>query len=431
MNLQVRPRVLGLPRLGQGRRRQPAFFFNVENPTSGWGFGGSFLVDVVTAASTDIVATASPRWTEQRYVPALGGHKKFGDVDVNLHAAMSIEPDYLATSVGTTVAVDLKQKTITPSFSYDFSYDIAGRSGTSYEVFSRRISATRSTSPSSFVLDKNSILTTNFSAVIEAGDSSKPYRYIPMFTQDIAPRVLPGQSLATVNFYRNPERILEQLPLTRQRFALAGRYARRFSASTLRLEERLYADSWGLKASTTDMRYLVDVSKNVRVWPHFRFHAQTGADFWQLAYVAERTPTGLQVPALRTGDRELGPLLGVTGGVGTRIAFGEAKNWGLIASGDVDLHPLPRTRSSSCSASATSARSRWRSTSNDDGPLCPRLVAPCPRHARVLRLRQPRRRRAHHRARRGGPERARGRVPPPWTALRALPRRVSARRTRS
>jgi len=313
----------------------PTIFFNVENPTGGWGFGGSFLVDVVTAASTDIVATASPRWTEQRYVPALGGHKKFGDVDVNLHTAMSIEPDYLATSVGTTVAIDLKQKTVTPSFSYDFSYDIAGRSGTSYEVFSRRIQRHALDFASSFVLDKNSILTTNFSVVVESGDSSKPYRYIPTFGQDIAPRVLPGQSLATVNFYRNPERILEQLPLSRQRFALAGRYARRFSSSTLRAEERLYADSWGLKASTTDLRYLYDVSKNVRVWPHLRFHAQTGTSFWQLAYVAERTPTGLQVPALRTGDRELGPLLGVTAGLGTRLAFGEAKNWGLIASGDV------------------------------------------------------------------------------------------------
>ncbi|MDI1476747.1 DUF3570 domain-containing protein [Polyangium sp. y55x31] len=313
----------------------PTLFFNVENPTSGWGFGGSFLVDVVTAASTDIVATASPRWTEQRYVPALGGHKKFGDVDLNLHAAMSIEPDYLATSVGTTVALDLRQKTVTPSLSYDFSYDIAGRSGTSYEVFSRRIQRHALDLASSFVLDKNSVLTTNFSLVIESGDSSKPYRYIPTFAPDIAPRVLPGQSLATVNFYRNPERILEQLPLSRQRFALAGRYARRFSASTLRMEERLYADSWGLKATTTDLRYLYDVGKNVRIWPHFRFHAQTGTAFWQLAYVAEKTPTGLQVPALRTGDRELGPLLGVTGGLGTRIAFGENKNWGLIASGDV------------------------------------------------------------------------------------------------
>jgi len=313
----------------------PAFFFNFEDPLGTWGFGGSFLVDVVTAASTDIVATASPRWTEQRYVPALGGHKKFGDVDVNLHTAFSIEPDYFATGAGTTVSVDLRQKTITPSLSYDFSYDTAGRSGTPYDVFSRKIMRHAIDASTTFVLDKNSIFTTNLSIVAESGDSSKPYRYIPMFSKDIAPRVVPGLSVAAVNIYRGPERILEQLPLSRDRFALAGRYARRFTASTFRAEERLYADSWGLKATTTDLRYYLDFGERFRLWPHLRFHAQTGASFWKLAYVASRTPSGLQVPALRTGDRELGPLVSATGGLGARLAFGETKNWGLQFTGDI------------------------------------------------------------------------------------------------
>lgn len=313
----------------------PAILFNFEHPTNGWGFGGSFLVDVVTAASTDIVATASPRWTEQRYVPALGGHKKFGDVDVNLHTAFSIEPDYFASSVGTFVSVDLRQKTITPSISYDFSYDIAGRAGTAYSVFSRRITRHAVDLATTFVLDKQSVLTANMSIVAEIGNVSKPYRYIPTFSKDIAPRVLPGLALPTVDSVRNPERILEQLPLSRQRFALAARYARRFSSSTLRAEERLYTDSWGLKATTTDMRFLIDVGKSVRLWPHARFHAQTGADFWQLAYVSEYSGGRLQVPNYRTGDRELGPLFAVTGGGGVRFAFGESKNWGFTFNGDV------------------------------------------------------------------------------------------------
>lgn len=313
----------------------PAFFASVENPTGGWGFGGSFLVDVVTAASSDIVSTASPRWTEVRYVPALGGHKKFGDVDVNLHGGLSIEPDYFASSVGTTVALDLKQKTITPSLTYDFGYDIQGRAGTSYDVFSRKVMRHGIDLGSTFVLDKSSILATSMSTIIESGDSSKPYRFIPMFSKDIAPRVRPGQSIPSVNFYRNSERVLEQLPTSRFRFAIAGRYAHRFTSSTLRLEERLYADNWGLKASTTDMRFLFDATKSLRIWPHLRFHGQTGASFWKLAYVAEPTPTGLQVPALRSGDRELGPLLGLTGGAGARLAFGENKNWGLMFTGDV------------------------------------------------------------------------------------------------
>src|SRR5262249_3204741 len=86
----------------------PALAVTVASPTSGWGVSASMLVDVVTAASVDIVATASPRWREERYAPSIGGHKKFGDVDVNLKGVLSREPDYLATTVGGGLSIDLR-----------------------------------------------------------------------------------------------------------------------------------------------------------------------------------------------------------------------------------------------------------------------------------------------------------------------------------
>jgi methylmalonyl-CoA mutase N-terminal domain/subunit len=112
--------------------------------------------------------------------------------------------------------------------------------------------------------------------VFEEGDTSKPYRHVPMFDAKVAPLIRPGEMIDTVNLYRLPERPLEQLPTSRKRFALAAQIAHRFNASTLRVSERLYADTWNLKATTTDLRYLIDVAKDVRVWPHLRFHAQTG-----------------------------------------------------------------------------------------------------------------------------------------------------------
>lgn len=314
----------------------PALVFSVESPTTGWGVSGTFLVDVVTAASADIVATASPRWTETRYVPALSGHKKFGDVDVNLHGSMSIEPDYLATGVGAGLAIDLAQKTVTPSLTYDFGYDIAGRAETDYDIFSHVITRHGVDAGVTFILDKATFLATSLTAVFEDGDSSKPYRHIPMFAPEVAGLVLPGLTIGGVNSARLSERVLEQVPTDRQRWAVAGRIAHRFSSSTLRAEERLYIDSWGLKATTTDARYLVDVTPTFRVWPHLRVHAQTGVDFWKLAYVSQRNPATNQllVPALRTGDRELGPMISVTGGGGMRIDFGEKKNWGFTLTAD-------------------------------------------------------------------------------------------------
>ena len=251
----------------------PALTFGVESPTAGWGANGGFLVDVVTAASTDIIATASPRWTEVRYVPAIGGHKKFDEFDLSARASVSVEPDYLAPGGGVGASVELFQKTVTPSLAYDFGYDISGRSGTSFEEYGNVLTRHGFDAGVGLVLGKATFLAISGTAVFESGDSSKPYRYIPMFDPSVVDRVPAGFSIESVHATRLPERVLEQLPTSRQRFAVAGRIAHRFASSTIRAEERLYVDSWGLKASTSDATYLIDLNPTIRVWPHVRFHA--------------------------------------------------------------------------------------------------------------------------------------------------------------
>lgn len=317
----------------------PAVTFSVESPTQGWGANGSFLVDVVTAASTDILSLASPRWTEVRYVPVIGGHKKFGEFDVGAHANMSIEPDYLAAGVGASASVELVQKTVTPSFAYDFGYDISGRSGTPYSVYGNKLTRHGLDLGLGLVLDKATFLGLGATMSFEFGDSSKPYRYIPMFSEDLlasfeAVGGFPaGASIEAVHAARLAERVLEQLPDSRQRYAVAGRYAHRFADSTIRAEERLYMDSWGIKATTTDAKYLVDLNDEIRIWPHFRFHAQTSVNFWQIAYAARRSGDALLVPTYRTGDRELGPYLQLTLGGGARFEITDSL--GVAVAADV------------------------------------------------------------------------------------------------
>jgi hypothetical protein len=157
--------------------------------------------------------------------------------------------------------------------------------------------------------------------ILERGDQSKPYRYIPMFSPEIAARIPRGASASLVANSRLNARPLEQLPLERDRFAVTARLAWRGSGTTLRLEERGYSDTWGLKASTTDARLFVDLSRRLTIWPHARFNIQNGVDFWKRAY----SSTGVHdLPAIRTGDRELGPLFTVGGGGGFRLALGKA-----------------------------------------------------------------------------------------------------------
>ena len=106
--------------------------------------------------------------------------------------------------------------------------------------------------------------------------------------------------------------------------------AHRLESSTIRANERLYDDNWGLKGSTTDARWFFDAGERLRLWPHVRFHAQTPVGFWQRAYVAGAGP-GFSLPEFRTGDRELGPLWGLTGGGGVKVFLGTAAHPHIFA----------------------------------------------------------------------------------------------------
>jgi hypothetical protein len=311
----------------------PTISGSVENPLSGWSFGGGYLVDVVTAASADIVATATPRWSEVRHVISGDAGYKPGDLGGAVHASASIEPDYRSLSIGGTGAWELYQKNITLLLGYGYSNDTAGRVTTPFHVFSRTLDRHTVNGGATFVASRATLVTVVADAIFERGDQSKPYRYVPMFLPGMAAKIPVGASFELVNSLRAHERPLERLPLSRERFALTGRFAHLFSASTLRLEERLYIDTWGLMASTTDAQYIFDLTQRLSLAPHIRAHVQDGASFWRRAYeLVEDREGRLSPPGIRTGDRELGPLRTFTGGLGVQLDLSMpagAKAWVL------------------------------------------------------------------------------------------------------
>jgi hypothetical protein len=141
-----------------------------------------------------------------------------------------------------------------------------------------------------------------------------------MFTPAAAATIPAGASSIVVADNRIVAKPIEQLPLSRERLAVTGRLGWRTPRTTLRFEERLYADTWSMQAATTDVRWYVDIGERLMLWPHLRVHAQGGVGFWQRAYAA---PSIHELPTLRTGDRELGPLTSFGLGAGARIALGK------------------------------------------------------------------------------------------------------------
>jgi hypothetical protein len=330
----------------------PSISGQVENVTTGASLRGSYLVDVVSAASVDIVSTASRHWEEVRQAGALEAEYKPRNLGIAGAGSVSSEPDYLSVGGGVNLKLDLDEKNVGLQFGYGYSHDTIGRHGTPFSVFARTLNRGTFDGGATFVINRTTVASALLDVMIENGDQSKPYRYIPMFAPNVAPLVPAGASVDYVNSVRLFEKPLEQLPLSRRRFALTGRLAHRLETSTVRIEERFYDDTWGLKASTTDARWIFDLGRRFSLWPHIRFHVQGPVDFWQRAYVSG-SPPGWDLPEFRTGDRELGPLWTATGGGGAKLYIGgdsDPRAWAVGFHGDVmytsfldDLYVLSRT----------------------------------------------------------------------------------------
>ena len=297
----------------------PTIGATVKDDVAGWSAGGRYVVDIVSAASVDIVSTASGKWNERRHVGSGSVDYKRDTVRAALSGAVSSEPDYLSIGGGGSLSVEIFDKNLTPSLGITLGRDRVGRTGQPDEYW--KDLQTYGVQPGlTFVVDRSTIAAVAVDAIFERGYLAKPYRYIPLFTPGAAGALSPGASIDDVNRLRLNLRPQDNVPSSRDRYALSGRIAHRFDGATLRFDERLYADTWGLRASTSEALFYVDWGSRVTVWPHLRFHFQNSVSFWQLGYVGATSPTGVPtVPTYRSGDRELSSLYTATLGAGIRV----------------------------------------------------------------------------------------------------------------
>ncbi len=302
----------------------PSVGLSVGNEVTGWSVSGQYLLDAVSAASVDIVSTASRRWFEYRHVGSGSLDFKAGDAGVSLGGGVSHEPDYLSIAGSARVTVDTADKNITPYGAISYGLDDVGRTGQPRSTW-RTMSKWGFQAGTTFVLGRSTIASVGGDAIFERGYLAKPYRYIPLFAPGTGGSVPVGASVDEVNRLRLDLRPLDALPDARDRYALTGRLAHRTESTTFRIDQRLYRDSWALAASTTDARWMIDLGRYVMFWPHLRLHLQRAVGFWQRAYEAAPAPDGMfGVPSFRTGDRELGSLRTVTTGGGLRFYIGAA-----------------------------------------------------------------------------------------------------------
>jgi hypothetical protein len=294
----------------------------VSDELAGWSIGGSYLVDAVSAASVDIVSTASSHWVERRHVGAGSASFKAGSVAVALSGGFSREPDYLSLGGGGVISIELAEKNVMPFIGGSYGHDLVGRTGDPMSSWPE-LNKVSLKAGVTFVVNRSTIASLSFDEVLERGYLAKPYRYLPVVAPGVSAQVPAGASIDLVKSL-NEYSVAENVPTERNRSALSGRLAYRSGSATFRGDQRLYYDNWGLLATTTDIHEYVDLGSRVVAWPHVRAHLQRGVSFWRRITEQNPNPGGVAgIPNYRAGDRELGPLYTLTGGFGIKVRLSD------------------------------------------------------------------------------------------------------------
>lgn len=245
-----------------------------------------YLADIQSCASVDVVSTASPSrgYEETRHGFTLGIQHRKQLTTMGGGFSYSTENDYISHAFLASVSQELFQRNFTVALNLSARWDEVGR--VNDEFFKENltgggvgISLTQLISPrwiGQFV----------YSLDYLDGFQSSPYRLVPV-----------GSETTVDAAFSVPE----THPSKRFRNAFTGRLKENV-AERFYLEQslRFYFDTWGLTAQTLLLQAYWQVSLPVTLRFRYRFHNQSGADFYRESY------DSLQEYMSR--DRELGTL---------------------------------------------------------------------------------------------------------------------------
>lgn len=278
-----------------------------------------FTVDALSAASVDVVSSATYRFSEVRYEGDVAATKKFGKWQPSVGYRTSWEPDYRSHGGRYGVSRSVN-KDATVALNLSSTFDRIGRSGTPMSVFSRRLFVQSMDLSYAQNLDRNTVVRGAYSFTGQFGFMEKPYRSVPLF--DAAgmeqAQAAGGLNLSNFSQFSLGPRPLESVPDARFRHALgvrALRYIKPIKGS-VGLDYRAYADSWGMFAHTVQPGVKLQLHPKWRVDAWTRFHWQSSVRFWQRSYVVE---SATMIPRWRSADRSLSRSWHTTPGV--RVAY--------------------------------------------------------------------------------------------------------------
>lgn len=254
---------------------------------------GQYYVDAVSAASVDVLATASA-YTEERTEYTVGVDYLYDRSIMSLGFTNSSENDFDANTVYFTVSQEFFGGMSTVTLGYAEGWDEVGRIGN--DNFSEDADRRNFQFGVSQVLTRNTLVGLDLEVVTDEGYLQNPYRQNRYLDPDDA-----------TSFLYQPERY----PETRTSTSVAARaiYHLPFRAS-IRGEYRYFSDTWGIKAHTVELGYVHALNERWTLEGSVRYYSQGEADFYSDLFPYENSQTHL------ARDKEMSSLSGTTLGTG-------------------------------------------------------------------------------------------------------------------
>jgi len=245
-------------------------------------------VDAVSAASVDVMTSASPRAVTERRVEAGVGVTTWPDarVAVRLGALVSHEHDYDVLRGDATVTAELAERNTTLALRGQLELDRATAVGDPTFRGERRGGGVLATATQ--LIDRRTIADLAIDARLADGWHGSPYRSVIVHALD------------QPTFTRWPE----ATPAVRRALAAAVRVRRAIGERWVgAASARGYLDDWDLHSATATLEARRALPGAARLGLVARGYLQDGASFWR-----RQQPDGAMPPALRTADRTLGPM---------------------------------------------------------------------------------------------------------------------------
>jgi hypothetical protein len=244
----------------------------------------SYVADIVTSASVDVISNATRRMTDFRSELSAGLSQKVRSATLSGSYVYSVENDYASHNVELGLAQELLDKNSTLSLGWSLSSNRIGRSGD--QLFRESLFTTGAAASWTQVIDKKTIAQLSYTFSYANGFQSSPYRFV-RFEDDRGDLV---------------EKHQERDPRLRYRHAaVIGLNRHLFKDSAIQGDYRFYDDNWGVQAHTLQVRYFITFRDDLTLRLRERFYYQSGASFYRQHYVVGN---GAE-PDFFTADREL------------------------------------------------------------------------------------------------------------------------------